>query len=203
MADAMRAFFNALHPFANEGGMERVKNCMFIRALTRYCRDLFRGNGKKERRMVNTAPQRGIDLAAYMGRWYEQARYDHAFEYGLDRVFTDYAMLPDGWVRISNSGQDGSGKSHRAVGMGSCPRGDGRLRVSFVPPYSWFTAPYHILYATPGYTGAVVSGEDDRYLWLLTRERRPGRELMQTLMNEARSRGFDTARLRFTEQTVD
>ena len=103
--------------------------------------------------MVNTAPQRGVDLAAYMGRWYEQARYDHAFERGLERVFTDYTLLADGWVRVSNSGRGADGRRHRAVGMASSPWGDGRLWVSFVPPYSWFTAPYHILYATDGYTG--------------------------------------------------
>ena len=153
--------------------------------------------------MVNTAPQRGVDLAAYMGRWYEQARYDHAFERGLERVFTDYTLLADGWVRVSNSGRGADGRRHRAVGMASSPRGDGRLWVSFVPPYSWFTAPYHILYATEGYTGAVVSGEDDRYLWLLTRDRHPGRELMQRLLAEARERGFDTARLHYTAQSRD
>ena len=177
--------------------------CMFIRALIHYCSDLFRKNDAQERRLVNTAPQQGLNLNAYMGRWYEQARYDHAFENGLDRVFTDYSMLPDGRVKITNNGTDGNGVPHRAGGMGSCPHGDGRLQVSFVPPYSWFRAPYHILYATQGYTGAVVSGEDDRYLWLLTREQEPPRELMRELLGEARARGFDTSRLRYTAQGKD
>ena len=173
---------------------------MFIRALIHYCKDMFRKDKEYGQRMVNTAPQRGVNLGRYMGRWYEQARYDHAFESGLDRVYTDYTMLPDGRVKINNTGTDEDGVRHHAVGMGSCPQGDGRLQVSFVPPYSWFRTPYHILYATDGYTGALVSGEDDRYLWLLTREREPERGLIRELLNEARARGFDTSRLRYTVQ---
>ena len=173
---------------------------MFIRALAHYIGNIFRSNDGSERRLVNTAPQHGVDLARYMGRWYEQARYEHAFEAGLDRVFADYSMLPDGRVKISNNGVDSDGVRHHAAGMGSCPRGDGRMQVSFVPPYSWFRTPYHILYATAGYTAALVSGEDDRHLWLLTRQRHPGRELMRELLGEARARGFDTSRLRYTTQ---
>lgn len=176
---------------------------MFIRALIHYCKDIFRKNDGSERRMVNTAPQHGLSLGSYMGRWYEQARYEHAFENGLERVYTDYTMMPDGRVKISNNGTDEDGVEHHASGMGSCPRGDGRLQVSFVPPYYWFRAPYHILYATPGYTAALVSGEDDRYLWLLTRERTPDRNLIRELLREARARGFDTSRLRYTVQDAE
>ena len=172
---------------------------MFARALIHYFKNLFSGTAR-ERRMVDTAPQHGVDLRAYMGRWYEQARYDHAFEDGMERVFTDYTLQGDGRVRISNNGEDTAGRPFHAAGIGSCPHGDGRLRVSFVPPYSWFTAPYHILYATPGYTGTVVSGEDDTYLWLLTRERHPAPELLQELEQQAARRGFDLARLHYTRQ---
>lgn len=148
---------------------------------------------------VDTTPQSGTDLSRFLGKWYEQARYDTDFEKGLDFVSAEYAEGEHGRVSITNRGLDSEGKPHQATAMGF-PDGWGRMQVSFVPPYGWFRTPYHILYTDEQYQSALISGADGEFLWLLTRQRIAPPEHIQQLLVEARSRGFDTNLLRPTRQ---
>lgn len=154
---------------------------------------------KKSGTVVDTTPQRGISLPRYMGRWYEQARYENWFESGMDFVYTDYSSGPDGSINVINCGTSLTGKQSVSTGRGF-PGGFGRMRISFVPPYGWFQAPYHILYVDNNYETALVSGEGDAYLWLLTRQQHPGPDQLNPLIQEAQRRGFDTTQLRYTNQ---
>ncbi|MBQ5664346.1 MAG: lipocalin family protein [Akkermansia sp.] len=166
---------------------------MKLRSIIHY----FIGKGRKTG--VNTTPQRNVSIEKYLGRWYEQARFENWFEEGLEEVFTDYTAGPDGSINVVNCGKKRNG--HQCSSRGRAyPCGAGRLKVSFVPPYGWFKAPYHILYTDPDYQGALVSGDGEEYLWLLTREKTPDSGLLETLRREAQKRGFDTALLRQTRQ---
>lgn len=155
--------------------------------------------GRDNEPAVNTTPQRNVSLDKYLGRWYEQARFENWFETGLDEVFTDYTAGPAGSINVVNCGRNSKGRQSSSRGR-AYPCGAGLLKVSFVPPYGWFKAPYHILYTDPDYQGALVSGAGDAYLWLLTRQKSPNPGLLDTLLHEAQRRGFDTTRLRQTRQ---
>lgn len=161
-------------------------------------RSLFRQRGKAP----DTTPQREIRLQRYLGRWYEQARYECFFERGMDEVCTDYTARADGGIDITNAGTTAGGRRKEARGRAVVPEEEecGRLLVSFVPPYRWFRAPYHILYADAEYRMALVSGQGEGYLWLLTRARRADDAAMRRLLDEAQKRGFDLGRLRLTRQ---
>ena len=148
--------------------------------------------------VVDTTPQQSVDFRRYAGRWYEQARYENWFEEGMEHVYTDYTPLKDGSIRVTNHGTDAQGYTEQARGRAFIT-GKGELGVSFVWPYWWFRAPYKVLYVDPEYQGAVVSGENADYLWLLTRQDIPRRELVNRLVHEAAKRGFDTAKLRHTQ----
>lgn len=148
-------------------------------------------------------PQREVNLSAFMGRWYEQARLENMFERGMDEVYSDYEPMGDGRFRVCNSGTDAGGISHQAHGMGSMKEAaaPGVLRVSFVPPYGWFAAPFLILYTDAEYREALIAGSGGHYLWLLTREPQPSRDSLNRLLAEAQRRGFNTHELRRTRQT--
>lgn len=169
-----------------------------LNAPLHWLRPLYGKRGKAP----DTRPQDGIRLDAYLGRWYEQARFDHFFERGLDNVYTDYTYSDGTHIDIANTGYDRRGRQHRAQGRAThtADMPSGLLRVSFVPPYTWFTAPYHILYTDADYQEALVSGENARYLWLLTRARRADDATLRRLLDEASRRGFDISRLRLTRQ---
>ncbi|WP_445351946.1 lipocalin family protein [Halomonas koreensis] len=111
----------------------------------------------------------GFELDRYLGRWYEIARLDHAFEEGLDCVTADYARREDGGVRVINRGVDlAAGEVDVAEGKAypvGAP-GEGRLKVSFFGP---FYAGYNVLALADDYAWALVAGPDRDYLWLLSR----------------------------------
>lgn len=164
-------------------------------------RSLFRQRGKAP----DTTPQGDITLPRYLGRWYEQARYECFFERGMDEVSTDYTARADGGIDITNRGTTAGGRHKEAHGRAVLPdEGNrGRLLVSFVPPYRFFRAPYHILYVDESYSMALVSGQGEGYLWLLTRARKADDAAMRRLLDEAQKRGFDLGALRLTRQAAD
>lgn len=179
--------------FSNGKRREVIISGMRLRSILHYL--LHRSPAPQ----VNTTPHPGIELERYMGRWYEQARFENWFESGMDFVHTDYTLGGNGSVTIVNTGKNSKGtiSSSRGKAILHAP---GKLAVSFVPPYGWFRVPYHILYVDTDYRTALVSGQSGDYLWLLSREPDPARELLQPLLEEAQQRGFNTAQLRYTKQ---
>lgn len=151
---------------------------------------------------ADITPQSEVNISAFMGRWYEQARLDNAFEHGMDEVYSVYEAVGDGRFRVCNNGTDAKGRNHQAHGMGSMKDAatPGALQVSFVPPYGWFAAPFLVLYTDSRYREALIAGSGGHYLWLLTREQHPDSSRIHRLLAEARRRGFNTRELRRTRQ---
>lgn len=132
-----------------------------------------------------------------MGRWYEWARYETAFEYGLDDVYTEYEMSEDGGVEVNNYGTERSGKQLHAHATGSVA-GAGRLKISFVPMLRFISSSYHVLYVDKDYTHALVSNESGNCLWFLGRAQHYHTADYKKLCQEASARGFDVTSLRLT-----
>lgn len=148
---------------------------------------------------ADTTPQQNVSIPSYLGRWYEQARFENWFEKDMDYVFTDYSADSNNQINVLNFGTTPDGEQKQAKGKAIKVQ-DGELAVSFVWPYWWFRSPYRILYVNPDYTAAVVSGDGDDYLWLLTRDKCATPRILKKLIKEAQLRGFDTTKLRFTKQ---
>ena len=177
---------------------------MILQALLELPAKLYRRMTRGVQTQPNTTPVTHLNLRAYLGRWYEQARYEHRFERGMDGVFTTYTLTDDGNISVMNVGYDAQGNEHHVRGEAQrTARGGGALSVSFVPPYVWFGTPYHVLYVDDRYTEALVSGEGNDYLWLLTRRPSPGFGTLKRLLYEAKRRGFDLHRLRRTKHRAD
>ena len=54
---------------------------------------------------------------------------------------------------------------------------------------------YWVLYLDDGYQAALVGHPNRKYLWLLTRDQDASAKYLATLIEEARSRGYDTREL--------
>ena len=50
------------------------------------------------RNSVNLTPIANVDLARYLGLWYEIARFDHWFERGMTHTKANYTMREDGCI---------------------------------------------------------------------------------------------------------
>ncbi|MBO5854595.1 MAG: lipocalin family protein, partial [Bacteroidales bacterium] len=71
-----------------------------------------------------------IELNKYLGKWYEIARFDHSFERDMQNVTAEYKLLPNGNIKVINSGYR-DGVYRVADGKAKTTDTSGLLRVSF------------------------------------------------------------------------
>ena len=148
------------------------------------------------------APAKSVDLQRYKGLWYEFARYENRFEEGCEAVTAEYVPQPDGAISVKNSCREATVDGPLKVSTGKAkPAGDpkgAKLKVSFFGPA--LMTNYWVLDHGDDYDWAIVGEGSGRYLWILTREPRPSAERRIELIARAKSLGYDTDMLRYTEQ---
>ena len=148
---------------------------------------------------VDTSTVRQLDVARFMGKWYEIARYEHRFERGMTHVTAEYTLLPDGKIRVVNRGLK-DGKPKEIVGKARRPNPveyPGRLEVSF---FLWLYSDYYILELDPDYQYAVIGSSTDKYLWILARQEKISSPVREKILSGLKKRGYDTSRLVYVEQ---
>ncbi len=146
-------------------------------------------------------PVSDFDLDRYLGRWYEIARLDHAFERGLSQVSATYRRRDDGGVQVLNRGYDErTGVWKEAEGRASFIGEPtvGSLKVSFFGP---FYGGYHIMALDQeSYTWAMIAGPSRDYLWILARTRQLPSAVREALLQQAQALGFATEELIWVKQ---
>lgn len=139
-----------------------------------------------------------LDLARYMGTWYEIARYDHSFERHLTAVRARYEPGSKGRIAVTNSGVDTrTGRSKTAHGKAHATSLPGQLRVSF---FWFFYSDYNVLELGPDYDWALVGSKSPDYLWILSRTPMLPEQTLARILQLAEARGYDTSKLLFIEQ---
>lgn len=134
-----------------------------------------------------------FDVARFMGKWYEIARYDHRFEEGMTRVSATYTLLDDGRIEVLNSGyKDGKYKEIKGKAKQPNPADPGKLKVSF---FLWFYSDYYVLILDPEYRYVVIGSSSDKYLWIMSRQPDLAEDVIRNLLDQLRERGYDTAKL--------
>ena len=148
---------------------------------------------------IDTSTVRQLDVARFMGRWYEIARYEHRFERGMTHVTAEYSLLPDGKIRVVNRGLK-DGKPKEITGKARRPDPQeypGRLEVSF---FLWFYSDYYVLEVGSDYQYAVIGSSSDKYLWILCRKPDMPQWQLEQILSSLRKRGYDLSRLVYVEQ---
>lgn len=142
-----------------------------------------------------------FDLNRYLGKWYEIARYDHAFERGLVGTTAEYTLRDDGKIKVLNSGYlNGlNGSYQESVGKAKPNKNGepGQLRVSFFGP---FYGDYYILDLAPDYSYSVVGSSSPKYLWILSRTPQLSAEVQSKILRNLQKRGYDTTKLIWVKQ---
>ena len=150
---------------------------------------------------VNNSTITTLDLNRYLGKWYEIARYDHAFERDLVGTTAEYSLRKDGKIKVLNSGYLGTldGTYRESIGKAKLSSNGepGQLRVSFFGP---FYGDYYILDLAPDYSYSVVGSSSPKYLWILSRTPELSSEAQSRILNNLQKRGYDTTKLIWVEQ---
>ena len=146
-----------------------------------------------ELQAVKTIPS--IDVARYLGTWYEIARLDHSFERGLDKVYAEYSLREDGGLKVVNHGYDTKKqKWNEAIGKAYFVETPdvGRLKVSFFGP---FYGGYNVIALDSNYQYALVAGENLSYLWILSRQKSIPDAVRKEYLDIAKGIGYKTEEL--------
>lgn len=151
--------------------------------------------------MIDKTVVSELDIAKYLGTWYEIARYDHRFERDLVGVTAHYSLREDGKIKVLNSGYEGTLKGERSEAIGKAKIPDkaipAKLRVSF---FWFFYGDYFVFELEDDYQWAVVGSSSDKYLWILARTPQMSDEVYQERLENLRKRGYDTTKLIKVEQ---
>ncbi len=133
-----------------------------------------------------------VDIERYMGTWYEIAKFPQRFEDGLVGITATYSLLPNGKVRVLNSGYVGdfNGKLKTAKGKAWVvdKRTNAKLKVSFFWP---FAGDYWVIEVGKDYEYAVVSEPSKRYLWILSRTPKMDKVVYGDILERLNKNGFN------------
>lgn len=140
-----------------------------------------------------------VDLARYMGTWYEIAAYPNRFERDCQCSMAEYRLDGD-VVRVTNSCLRGSSQRlSQVTGKGFPVAGSNntKLQVQFFWP---FRGDYWILALDKDYRYSLVGSPDRDYLWILARTRSLSEPELLKLKQYAKQLGYDPEKLVMTPQ---
>lgn len=141
-----------------------------------------------------------VDLARYLGKWYEIARYPNRFEKSCaSDVIADYTRGDDGKITVTNTCRKADGKSKESKGTAKVvdTSSNAKLKVTFFWPFS---GDYWVIDLDPDYKYAVIGEPDRKYLWVLSRTPELAPEVYERIMGKVRELGYDPAKLVRTPQ---
>lgn len=152
--------------------------------------------GCSQKLSVDNTAVATLVLSRYMGKWYEVARLDHRFERGMQQCTATYLPQANGTIKVVNQGLK-NGEWKISEGKAKLTDKQGLLRVSFFGP---FYSDYRILMLAPDYSYALVGGDNDNYLWILSRTPQLPKQARDQLLAEANRRGYNTSALIWVNQ---
>jgi apolipoprotein D and lipocalin family protein len=143
-----------------------------------------------------------VDLARYMGKWYEIAHLPAWFQRGCASDSTgNYTLRPDGKITVLNECRKANGGMRLARGIGRLASDKGpntKLEICFFWP---FYGDYWIIDLDPEYRWAVVGDPDREYMWILSRETKLDPALYAQIVGRARNQGYEVDSLIVTKHS--
>jgi apolipoprotein D and lipocalin family protein len=142
-----------------------------------------------------------IDLKAYQGTWYEIARKPFSFESKVKCNTANYSIRPDGKIRVINQGRliANPSKIKTAKGVAFIPDKNipAKLKVQFFWP---FRGDYWIMELNKDYRYVLIGEPSLKYLWILARDKKLDKTILDQLLKKASDAGYDLTDLIMTPQ---
>jgi apolipoprotein D and lipocalin family protein len=159
---------------------------------------------------VPLQPLSSLDVAAYMGTWYQVLWFPNRFQKQCvaDTAAT-YRSLADGTIEVTNRCRTADGATDTAIGLARPPMGvsridagklqPARLEVSFLPKWLHWTGigwgAYWVIDLAPDGRYAIVSEASREYLWILARQPALTSNDEKAIRSRLQALGFDLSAL--------
>ena len=151
---------------------------------------------------LETVPR--VDLARYVGTWYEIAAIPQSFQEGCVATTATYTLRADGDIDVLNRCRkdtlDGPEKSARGRARVVDGATNAKLEVSFFRP---FWGDYWIVDLGADYEYAVVGHPGRDYLWILGRAPTMPEATYEGILVRLKEKSYDTLRLKRTLHWVE
>jgi apolipoprotein D and lipocalin family protein len=140
-----------------------------------------------------------VDLEKYKGTWYEIARFEHFFEKGCKNVTATYEIKDDGDLKVINRcTMIDNDEFKEATGVAyAVDDSNSKLKVSFFRP---FYGDYYIIDLAKDYSYTVVGSPNRELLWILSRTKTIDEEILNKIVRNLPSLGFDPSNFIWTIQ---
>jgi apolipoprotein D and lipocalin family protein len=146
---------------------------------------------------LETVPR--VDLARYVGAWYEIASFPQRFQKGCVATTATYTVRADGDIDVLNrcrkDALDGPEKSALGRARVVDTATNAKLEVSFFRP---FWGDYWIVGLGADYDWAVVGHPGRDYLWILSRAPTIPDATYEGILARLKEQSYDTSRLKRT-----
>ncbi len=143
-----------------------------------------------------------FDVVKYSGTWYEIARKPNKFEDGLDNISAHYELLPNGSIKVTNTGWKSEPEriksSVEGVAKITNSANIGELKVSFFWP---FYGDYKVIDIDEDYTLALVCSGNMDYLWILSRTPTINESKLKQMLQIAANFKFDVSDIIVVDQS--
>lgn len=137
-----------------------------------------------------------VEVARYMGRWIEIARYENRFEKGCLGATADYSIKKDTIDVLNQCYDDKATLINQAHGHAyATDASNAKLRVSFFWP---FYGDYQIIMLADDYRFSVVGEPSRNYLWILSRTQELAEKDKQWILQKLPAFGYDATKLYWT-----
>jgi len=137
-----------------------------------------------------------VDLARYVGTWFEIANFPQSFQKGCTATTATYTVRPDGEIDVVNRCRKGAldGPEDSAHGRARVvdPATNAKLEVSFLRP---FWGDYWVTDLGADYEYAVVGHPGRDYLWILSRTPTLAPAVYDGIVERLRGKGYEVERL--------
>ena len=137
-----------------------------------------------------------VDLARYLGTWYEIASFPQSFQRGCTATTATYSLRTDGDIDVLNRCRKGSIDGEEKTALGRARVVDrptnAKLEVSFFRP---FWGDYWIIDLGEDYSYAVVGHPGRDYLWILSRTPTMAEATYEVIVARVQAQGYETSRL--------
>lgn len=154
---------------------------------------------KKKRNDPNKVPLVcDLDVKKYLGKWYEVGKLSNREQKGLDNVTATYTLRRNGRIRVQNMGyRKGKKLGIKGTAWLRDEKCSGGLYVRFFWP---FKGDYNVIKLASDYRYAVVMGESQSSLWILSRTPEMKKEDHREVFSFLKAHGFHVERITKTKQ---
>lgn len=146
-------------------------------------------------------PVGNFQVEQYLGTWYEIGRFDFRWEKNMKNVQAHYALNKDGTIKVTNTGYDYKAKKYKeSIGkakFAGTQTNVADLKVSFFGP---FYSAYTVIALDADYRYALVAGENNKLLWILSRTPTIPEDVREKYIQTAQTAGYDLTDFVWTVQ---